>query len=451
VEKILSAFENVLGDESNENYRHRIEHAVKVSDDQLNRMKAKGILASIQLLGPPDWPEQSTFQTYISNTDSNWCLRWKDFMEAEEEGLRITGSTDGPFNDAPCEYSSLRIIYQAVSRMGYMDRIHATWELDQRLTIEEALKLLTINGAWATFEEDKKGSLIPGKWADLTIISENPLEVSMPEDLLNIEVLQTMVGGTITYCDPALSDEFCDPLTVFRVDFVSIRASNYLNDQTPDRAFDKNIETNWGAGDDAPQWIEFDLGKEILLGSMELIVDQWPEGITVHQIWAKNSDPKSSYKLIHEFNQSTAFGDTLIFYSPFDILPFRHFIIQTTESPSWVSWKEISFHPQDPTSISTELTELPKAFILKQNYPNPFNPETIIEYQIPKKEFVSLQIYDQIGQKIITLVNDVKEAGLHQVKWHGRDKNDRPVASGTYIYQFIASDYKESKKFVLIR
>jgi hypothetical protein len=132
-------------------------------------------------------------------------------------------------------------------------------------------------------------------------------------------------------------------------------------------------------------------------------------------------------------------------------LPFRHFIIQTTESPSWVSWKEISFHPQDPTSISTELTELPKAFILKQNYPNPFNPETIIEYQIPKKEFVSLQIYDQIGQKIITLVNDVKEAGLHQVKWHGRDKNDRPVASGTYIYQFIASDYKESKKFVLIR
>ena len=84
----------------------------------------------------------------------------------------------------------------------------------------------------------------------------------MPEDLLNIEVLQTMVGGTITYCDPALSDEFCDPLTVFRVDFVSIRASNYLNDQTPDRAFDKNIETNWGAGDDAPQWIEFDLGKE---------------------------------------------------------------------------------------------------------------------------------------------------------------------------------------------
>jgi predicted amidohydrolase YtcJ len=451
VEKILTAFETVLGDESNQNHRHRIEHAVKVSDDQLARMKQKGIVASIQLLGPPDWPEQTTFQTYISNTDSIWCLRWKDFMQAESEGLHVTGSTDAPFNEAPCDYSPFRIIYQAVSRTGYLDRTHADWELNQRLTVEESIKLMTINAAWATFEEDKKGSLEAGKWADLVVVSQNPFEIATPEDLLDIQILQTMVGGEIVYCNLILGANACNPAEIFRVDSVSIYASKYLPDQTPDKAYDDNPETNWGSGDDAPQWIEFDLGQEIVVGSIDLTIDQWPAGVTTHQILARDGAPGSSLDLIHEFNQNTEIGQVLTYTAPFEIPPYRHFRILTTQSPSWVSWKEVSFNEQTPASIDHKKTGFPNSFVLKQNYPNPFNPETVIEYRLPQREYVTLKIFNQVGQEIITLIDADKAAGVHRVRWNGQDQNKNQVASGTYIYQFIAGEYRDSKKFVLLR
>ncbi len=216
VEKILNAYELALGSGSNDNHRHRIEHAVKVSDDQLTRMKQKGIVASFQLMGPPDWPDQTTFQTYISNTHPEWCLRWKDFDGAVAEGLRTTGSTDAPFNDTPCDYSPFRAIFQAITREGYLNRAHANWELSQRLSVQTALRLLTVDGAYATFEENIKGSLVPGKVADLVIVSENPLEISVPEDLLGIRTHLTMVGGEVEYCDTASHGSLCPTVKILQ-------------------------------------------------------------------------------------------------------------------------------------------------------------------------------------------------------------------------------------------
>jgi hypothetical protein len=76
--------------------------------------------------------------------------------------------------------------------------------LDQRITIEEALRQITIDAAYGTFDEDVKGSLAPGKWADLVILTHNPLEVGI-DDLLEIDVLATIVGGGFVYCAPTLS------------------------------------------------------------------------------------------------------------------------------------------------------------------------------------------------------------------------------------------------------
>ena len=78
------------------------------------------------------------------------------------------------------------MIYQAVTRDGFTVRPREAWELNQRLSIEQAIKLLTLDGAYATFEEDIKGSLTPNKYADLVIVSANPLEVSSPTQLLDI-------------------------------------------------------------------------------------------------------------------------------------------------------------------------------------------------------------------------------------------------------------------------
>jgi predicted amidohydrolase YtcJ len=71
--------------------------------------------------------------------------------------------------------------------------------LDQALTAEQALQLMTSNAAYATFEEDSLGSLAPGKLADLVILSANPLAVPA-EELAEIQVLMTMVGGKVEWC-----------------------------------------------------------------------------------------------------------------------------------------------------------------------------------------------------------------------------------------------------------
>ena len=199
VEKLLTAYELVLGSDTNDRRRHRIEHAVKVSDDQITRMADKNILASIQLMGPPDWPVQESHMNHISNTNPEWQMRWRDFVNAKSSGMKVVGSTDAPFNNTFCNYSPFRVIYQAVTRTGYIPRTLESWELGQRITVHEAMELLTIDGAYASFDDDYKGSLKPGKWADLVIITENPETVMPIELLLDIQVLLTMVDGQAEY------------------------------------------------------------------------------------------------------------------------------------------------------------------------------------------------------------------------------------------------------------
>ncbi len=75
----------------------------------------------------------------------------------------------------------------------------------QFLRVEAVLQSLTINGAYATFEENVKGSLAPGKWADIVILSDNPLTLPI-EELIEIEVMMTMIGGNVEYCTEGAED-----------------------------------------------------------------------------------------------------------------------------------------------------------------------------------------------------------------------------------------------------
>lgn len=97
------------------------------------------------------------------------------------------------------------------------------------------------------------------------------------------------------------------------------------------------------------------------------------------------------------------------------------------------------------------LVALPETYGLSQNYPNPFNPTTNIEYQLPKPGRVQLTIYNTLGQKVIRLVNDFREAGRHTVLWNGRDQHGTPVPSGVYHYRLEADDFVATKKMVLAK
>jgi hypothetical protein len=78
---------------------------------------------------------------------------------------------------------------------------------------------------------------------------------------------------------------------------------------------------------------------------------------------------------------------------------------------------------------------IPQRFSLAQNYPNPFNPETAIGYQLPEAGFVSLSIYNMLGQRVVTLRDEHTPAGYHQAIWDGRGEAGRDVASGIYLYR----------------
>ncbi|MBL7093745.1 T9SS type A sorting domain-containing protein [candidate division KSB1 bacterium] len=90
-------------------------------------------------------------------------------------------------------------------------------------------------------------------------------------------------------------------------------------------------------------------------------------------------------------------------------------------------------------------------FSLFQNYPNPFNPETQISYQIPDDNFVSLRIFNSLGQEIRTLVNVNQQAGNFSVMWDGRDDFGELVGSGFYFYVLKAGEFRGTKKALLLR
>ncbi len=92
------------------------------------------------------------------------------------------------------------------------------------------------------------------------------------------------------------------------------------------------------------------------------------------------------------------------------------------------------------------VTETPSQFELSQNYPNPFNPSTTISFSLPKSTFVTLKVYNTIGQEVASLVNGEAAAGRHEVRW---DAGNAP--SGVYFYQLRAGEFQQLHKMILTK
>jgi hypothetical protein len=99
-----------------------------------------------------------------------------------------------------------------------------------------------------------------------------------------------------------------------------------------------------------------------------------------------------------------------------------------------------------PVNVYSHINFYPEHFLLSRNYPNPFNPTTTIKYQIPQQEFVTINIYDILGNVIATLVNGEKRSGSYEVEFSGAG-----LPSGIYFYQLSAGSFIETKKMILIK
>ena len=99
----------------------------------------------------------------------------------------------------------------------------------------------------------------------------------------------------------------------------------------------------------------------------------------------------------------------------------------------------MTYNPPAPANPITN-------YVLHQNYPNPFNPTTTIRYELPQDGIVSIEVYDMLGQKIRTQLNEFKKADRYELEFNGDN-----LSSGVYLYSIRVNDFIETKKMVLIK
>ena len=103
------------------------------------------------------------------------------------------------------------------------------------------------------------------------------------------------------------------------------------------------------------------------------------------------------------------------------------------------------------TGVERLSVELPTSYTLNQNYPNPFNPTTNIEYSIPMKGLVKLQIFDMLGRMVASLVEEVQNAGVYHATWTGKTGNSIPVSSGVYFYRLQSGAFSKTERMLLLK
>ena len=102
-------------------------------------------------------------------------------------------------------------------------------------------------------------------------------------------------------------------------------------------------------------------------------------------------------------------------------------------------------------SLSTQIDIKPEIFSLHQNYPNPFNPSTTIAYDLPIASIVNITIYDMMGRKIKTLVNEYEAAGFKYTQWDGRNDKNESVSAGLYVYLLQTEKFMQNRKMIFLK
>ena len=185
IEMVLNAYERVQRLWPRNDPRHRIEHCSLVNPALLQRIKDLGVIPA-------------PFYTYVHYHGNKWVeygeekMRWmfahKSFLDYNIPVAPASDYTPGPFEP-------MMALQSMVTRKDFDGRV---WGPNQRITIDQAMRICTLNGAYASFEENIKGSITAGKLADFVILADDPHDVD-PDNIKNIEIVRTVVGGTTMY------------------------------------------------------------------------------------------------------------------------------------------------------------------------------------------------------------------------------------------------------------
>ncbi|TAK57024.1 MAG: T9SS type A sorting domain-containing protein, partial [Bacteroidetes bacterium] len=208
-------------------------------------------------------------------------------------------------------------------------------------------------------------------------------------------------------------------------------------------------------------WLKFDSGETF----SRMGVPTFTDTISVHTGWniigsVSGSVPIGNITSIPPgLVTSQIFGYSGSYFSTSTIEPGQGYWVKAANDGELILSSVISYSslskikivltselPPPPPSGSTNTTIIPSEFALEQNYPNPFNPTTVIQYSVPGSQYVSLKIYNILGEEVATLVNEVQTSGFKSQVW---DANGLP--SGLYYYRLVAGDFVETKSMSLIK
>jgi hypothetical protein len=137
-----------------------------------------------------------------------------------------------------------------------------------------------------------------------------------------------------------------------------------------------------------------------------------------------------------------------------------HNLSETSSLAFHQSWDKLPVYPfkiiagtPEYVIAKTEeiLSLLPDNFALHQNYPNPFNPTTTIKFDIPEPTYISLKIYNLMGQEVRSLNNKWLPTGSHRLIWNGKDQQGIPVSTGVYIYRLQSQKFQQTRKMLLLK
>ncbi|MCH8333374.1 amidohydrolase, partial [Candidatus Sumerlaeota bacterium] len=187
---VLDIYEEALGSEPRAmDHRFRIEHAQVVALVDIPRFARLGVIPSMQATHATSdmyWAEDRVGPRRIEG-----AYAWRKFLN---EGSRIANGSDFPVEGV----NPLWGIYAAVTRQDHRGWPEGGWRPEERMTRTEALRSFTIDAAYAAFEEDIKGSLEPGKLADVVVLSRDIMQIDARE-ILETEVVRTILGGVTVY------------------------------------------------------------------------------------------------------------------------------------------------------------------------------------------------------------------------------------------------------------
>ena len=185
IDMVLNAYERVQAEWPRPDARHRIEHCSLVNPDLLQRIKAAQVIPA-------------PFYTYAHYHGEKWVeygeekMEWMfphgSFLEYE---IPVAPASDHP----PGPFEPLMALQSMVTRKDYSGRV---WGPSQRIDLDQALRICTRNGAYASFEEHEKGSIRAGKLADFVVLANDPHDVD-PDGIKEIAVVRTVVGGRTVF------------------------------------------------------------------------------------------------------------------------------------------------------------------------------------------------------------------------------------------------------------